>query len=73
MQCTIHIILFLYEGMSTEHDFHEGSKQYQFLEEDLKAVDRSVTPWVIFGAHRAMYLNSNYGSDSAEASDIGRY
>ena len=58
-------------GMSSEHDFHVGSKQYQWIEEDLKSVDRSVTPWIIFGSHRAMYLNSNYGSDSSETSDIG--
>ena len=57
--------------MSSEHDFHVGSKQYQWLEADLQSVDRSVTPWIIFGAHRAMYINSNYGSDSSETSDIG--
>lgn len=48
-------------GMSTEHDFSVGSEQYQWLENDLKNVDRVKTPWVIFGGHRAMYLNSNYG------------
>jgi hypothetical protein len=48
-------------GMSTEHDYNIGSEQYYWLEKDLQSVDRSVTPWVIFGGHRAMYLNSNYG------------
>lgn len=48
-------------GMSTEHDFSIGSTQYQWLENDLKNVDRTKTPWIIFGGHRAMYLNSNYG------------
>lgn len=39
----------------------------QWLVADLKAVDRAFTPWVIFGAHRAMYLNSNYaGKDTAD-------
>jgi len=47
-------------GMSTEHDYSVGSKQYQWLENDLKNVDRTVTPWIIFGGHRAMYLNSDY-------------
>jgi hypothetical protein len=57
--------------MSSEHDFHVGSKQYQWIEEDLKSVDRSVSRGIIFGSHTAMYLNSNYGSDSSETSDIG--
>ena len=48
-------------GMSSEHDYSIGSEQYLFLEKDLGSVDRAKTPWVIFGGHRAMYLNSNYG------------
>lgn len=55
-------------GMSTEHDFTVGSPQYLWLEADLKAVDRSTTPWIIFGGHRAMYLNSDYGG--SPTSDI---
>lgn len=46
-------------GMSTEHDFLVGSPQYQWLENDLQNVDREKTPWVIFGGHRAMYINSD--------------
>jgi hypothetical protein len=46
-------------GMSTEHSFLIGSEQYNWLANDLKNVDRAVTPWVIFGGHRAMYINSN--------------
>jgi len=48
-------------GMSTEHNFTVGSEQYRWIESDLRSVNRSVTPWVIFGAHRAMYINSKYG------------
>lgn len=55
-------------GMSTEHDFSTTSAQYAWLENDLKNVNRTATPWIIFGGHRAMYLNSNYGGNSA--SDI---
>lgn len=47
-------------GISTEHNYTIGSKQYLWLENDLKSVNRSVTPWIIFGGHRAMYINSNY-------------
>ncbi len=46
-------------GMSTEHNFTTGSEQWHWLRNDLANVDRSVTPWVVFGGHRAMYLNSD--------------
>lgn len=55
-------------GISTEHDYRIGSKQYNWLEKDLKSIDRSKTPWVIFGGHRAMYINSNYSGPAT--SDI---
>eukprot|EP00604_Paraphysomonas_vestita_P002514 CAMPEP_0174818342 /NCGR_PEP_ID=MMETSP1107-20130205/1004_1 /TAXON_ID=36770 /ORGANISM="Paraphysomonas vestita, Strain GFlagA" /LENGTH=472 /DNA_ID=CAMNT_0016030055 /DNA_START=859 /DNA_END=2277 /DNA_ORIENTATION=+ len=48
-------------GMSTEHDYTIGSEQYNWIENDLKSVDRTKTPWIIFGGHRPMYINSNYG------------
>ncbi len=48
-------------GISTEHNFTIGSPQYQWLENDLVSVNRTKTPWIIFGGHRAMYINSNYG------------
>lgn len=60
--------MFHFVGMSTEHNYDIGSEQYNWLENDLKSVDRAVTPWVIFGGHRAMYINSNYGG--SETSDI---
>ena len=44
--------------MSTEHDFSPESQQYLWLEKDLQSVDRSKTPWVIIGGHRAMYCSA---------------
>jgi len=41
--------------ISSEHDLSPGSRQYQWLEADLKAVDRSRTPWLILELHRSMY------------------
>ena len=38
--------------MSTEHDFTPGSDQYDWIVSDLAAVDRAVTPWVVFAGHR---------------------
>lgn len=55
-------------GMSTEHDYTIDSAQYLWLENDLKNVNRTLTPWVIFGGHRPMYINSDYGG--TRSSDI---
>ncbi|XP_028398473.1 nucleotide pyrophosphatase/phosphodiesterase-like [Dendronephthya gigantea] len=43
--------------ISTEHDLSPGTRQYKWLEEDLKSIDRSKTPWVILGGHRPMYTS----------------
>ena len=40
--------------MSTEHFFDPTSPQYKFLDEHLKAVDRTRTPWLIFAGHRSL-------------------
>jgi hypothetical protein len=52
-------------GMSTEHNYTQGSKQYFWLQSDLMSVNRTQTPWIIFGGHRAMYLNSNYSGTAS--------
>ena len=44
--------------MSTEHNFEPGSRQFMWLENDLKKIDRKKTPWVIIGGHRAMYASA---------------
>ena len=50
--------------MSTEHDYKKGSRQYTWLEKDLKSVDRNKTAWLVVGGHRPMYSSqkvlSNY-------------
>ena len=48
---SVHIIM-----LSTELECGPGSDQYDFLLADLKAVNRSATPWIILGGawlHRA--------------------
>ncbi len=47
-------------GMSTEHNYTTNSRQYLWLENDLKSVNRTLTPWVIFSGHRSMYVDSSY-------------
>jgi hypothetical protein len=54
---------------SSEHDFAPGSEQYAWILQDLKSVNRSVTPWVIVGFHRPFYTDSVYGN--ADAGDVG--
>jgi acid phosphatase type 7 len=41
--------------LSTEHDLAPGSVQHQWLEQDLKAIDRRLTPWVVVEIHRPLY------------------
>lgn len=48
-------------AMATESDFRTGSPQWLWIKQDLEAVDRSVTPWILFGGHRPMYIDSTYG------------
>lgn len=40
--------------LSSEHDFTTGSVQHTWLAATLAAIDRSVTPWLIFTSHRPM-------------------
>ena len=47
---------------SSEHDYRAGSQQRDFLERDLRAVNRSATPWLVVGMHRPMY-NARNDSD----------
>ena len=42
----------------------EGSPQYDFLEKDLKQVDRSATPFVVLQSHCPFYSsNSNHHNE----------
>ncbi|PRW45579.1 Metallo-dependent phosphatase [Chlorella sorokiniana] len=45
---------------STEHLFERGSEQRAWIEADLKAVNRSRTPWVVVGGHRPIYIDSKW-------------
>jgi len=58
--------------MSTEHNFEPNSRQYKWLENDLKKIDRKKTPWVIFGGHRAMYASQDEHGDYIVATNMQR-
>ena len=55
--------------MSTEHDFNPGSAQYNWLEQDLSSVDRSITPFVIVYGHSPMYSSNSYHGSEVELRD----
>ncbi|GAB2280206.1 prolyl aminopeptidase [Dionaea muscipula] len=44
--------------LSTETNFLQGSRQYEFLKNDLESVDRKKTPFVVVQGHRPMYTTS---------------
>ena len=52
--------------MSTEHDYSSGSTQYVWLEQDLNAVNRDVTPFVIIYGHKPMYSSNSYHGSEVE-------
>jgi hypothetical protein len=52
-------------SISTEHNWAPGSAQYSFIEKDLASVDRKVTPWLIVGGHRPMYIDSTNNDQPA--------
>lgn len=56
----LHVIM-----LSTEHNFTSGSSQYQWLQKDLAAVDRSQTPWILLTGHRPMYVDSTYSQGNS--------
>lgn len=52
--------------MSTEHDYTPGSTQYAWLEQELSAVNRDVTPFVIVYGHKPMYSSNSYHGSEVE-------
>ena len=55
--------------MSTEHDYTSGSDQYSWLEQDLSAVNREVTPFVIVYGHKPMYSSNSYHGSEVDLRD----
>ncbi|GER43790.1 purple acid phosphatase family protein [Striga asiatica] len=55
------VVHFVY--LSTETNFLPGSKQYEFLKNDLESVNRVKTPYVVVQGHRPMYTTSRETRD----------
>jgi hypothetical protein len=56
--------------VSSEHDPSPGSPMGDFLAQDLAAVDRGVTPWVVVGIHRPLVETENYPGDYEMAAGL---
>jgi hypothetical protein len=54
----IHFTIF-----SSEHNFTRGSTQYAWLRQDLHAVNRTRTPWLVVSSHRPLYTSEKYPDD----------
>ncbi|XP_063679765.1 uncharacterized protein LOC134815183 isoform X3 [Bolinopsis microptera] len=54
----VHVVMF-----SSEHDFRPDSRQYLWLEKDLKSVDRNKHPWVVVTSHRPLYTSQEQNGD----------
>jgi hypothetical protein len=52
--------------VSTEHDFSPGSPQLLWLANELAAIDRQATPWVIVYGHRPTYCSGIYLNQCGE-------
>jgi len=57
--------------LGTEHNFSTGSPQWLWLEGVLGGINRTTTPWVLLGAHRPMYVDSNYVQDTPSQRGAG--
>jgi hypothetical protein len=55
--------------MSTEHPYDAGSAQFEWLENDLASVDRTVTPFVIVYGHKPMYSSNSYHGSEVSLRD----
>eukprot|EP00958_Prasinococcus_capsulatus_P018617 scaffold2195_cov430-Prasinococcus_capsulatus_cf.AAC.3 len=47
-----------------------GSPQYEWIRQDLMAVDRAKTPFILFGGHRPGYIDSNYETSPSGDGDL---
>jgi len=67
-------MMLLTAGLNTYngHKYGPGTHMYDWLEETLKNVDRSVTPWVVVGMHAPWY-NTNSGHTYDPVSGEARY
>jgi len=65
----VHVVMFNSEAFFTvgEYSLLLLPEMYAFVEADLKAVDRTITPWIITMAHQPMYCSPNDDDDDCHS------
>lgn len=58
----------------SEHDWREGSEQYEWIEKCFASVDRQRQPWLIFAANRVLGYSSSspYALEGSFEEPMGR-
>jgi len=56
--------------LSSEHDPSPGAPMGDWLAQDLAAVDRAATPWLVVGIHRPLVETEAYAGDFAVAAGL---
>jgi len=59
--------------VSSEHSLSKNSRQYKWLENDLKKVNRNLTPWIIIESHRPMYEGELISPDQFAVDEAMRH
>eukprot|EP01083_Nonionella_stella_P115006 340545_1 len=50
--------------LSSEHNYSKNTRGYNFLMNDLKDINHTVTPWTIVNIHRPLYQSEIYNDDN---------
>jgi hypothetical protein len=58
-------------SMSTEHSFEQGSKQYEFIKNDLEKISKnSSVDWIVVHQHKPLYSTSQDKGEAEQLLDI---
>ncbi len=58
-------------SMSTEHPFEQGSKQYEFIKNDLENISKnSSVDWIVVHQHKPLYSTSQDKGEAEQLRDI---
>lgn len=59
--------------LSSEHDFTSTSEQYQWFQQGLEKVNRSIFPWIIVTFHRPAYTAEDDKGEQSVATHLRLY
>ncbi|XP_024519072.1 nucleotide pyrophosphatase/phosphodiesterase, partial [Selaginella moellendorffii] len=64
--------LFRFCIADSEHDWRDGTEQYEFLENCFRSADRQKQPWLVFISHRVLGYSSCYAPENTTGEPFGR-